>query len=230
MRRSLAELTDVAEPAWPLVQGWIAEATNQVEVLPPAATRADTLSGLQVTLWSALGAIAYETGGLLVDHGWVRVLGSGHPRLPRELIGWNQQCLGPRERPYWLVADDVIGGFYALDVIAWGTAHVHYFAPDNLAWEDTGLGYGAFVEWLLTGDLDGYYADYRWSGWQAEVEGVVGDRAYSIAPPPIAKDAPYAQRSRQLVPVAGLYALYQDLGRQLADVADGDWFVLRFKD
>jgi hypothetical protein len=48
------------------------------------------LVGLQVTSQSPLGAIALETGGLLVDHGWIRVLGGGSPRLPRAIHEWNR--------------------------------------------------------------------------------------------------------------------------------------------
>jgi hypothetical protein len=35
-KRSLQELLTIDEPAWPLVQSWLQESTNQVEVLPPS--------------------------------------------------------------------------------------------------------------------------------------------------------------------------------------------------
>jgi hypothetical protein len=37
-----------------------------------------------------MGAIIYETGGLLVDNGWIRILGSGHKKLDRNLPEWNK--------------------------------------------------------------------------------------------------------------------------------------------
>jgi len=84
MPRPLADLLKTDDPAWPLVQQWIAEARNPVEVLPVTQKAADAeLEALQVTVRSPMGAIAYHTGGLLVDHGWVRILGSGHARLPK---------------------------------------------------------------------------------------------------------------------------------------------------
>jgi hypothetical protein len=95
-QRPLHELLNTDEPAWPLVRSWLGEATNYVEALPPSdPARAEALLATQVTTRSPLGAVIYETGGLLVDHGWLRVLGSGHPRLPRTLPAWN---LG-RSRP-----------------------------------------------------------------------------------------------------------------------------------
>ena len=68
--RPLRELINTEEPAWPDVQQWIANAKNQVEVLPVnSADRESALLALQVTTRSPMGAIVYETGGLLIDHG-----------------------------------------------------------------------------------------------------------------------------------------------------------------
>src|SRR4051812_45415815 len=91
-RRQLHQLLNHDDPAWPLVQQWVAEATNSVEILASSEpARSDALLATQVTTRSPMGAVIYETGGMLIDHGWVRVLGSGHPRLPRSLPGWNAE-------------------------------------------------------------------------------------------------------------------------------------------
>ena len=82
--RPLSELINTEDPAWPMVQELIANATNPVEVLPAhPVDREVALHAIQVTTRSTMGAIVYETGGLLIDHGWLRILGSGHDRLPR---------------------------------------------------------------------------------------------------------------------------------------------------
>jgi len=66
--RSLDELRDVADPAWPAIRAAIAAAPSPVTVLPvDEATAEQTLVALQVTARSALGALALHTGGLLVD-------------------------------------------------------------------------------------------------------------------------------------------------------------------
>src|SRR3954447_10348684 len=113
MPRPLAELLKVDEPAWPIVQQWIAEAKNPVEVLPAGDKAGEELESLQLTARSPMGAIVYHTGGLLVDHGWLRVLGSGHPRLPRATGQWNRGRAfdaNGQSRGFLLVADDVLGG------------------------------------------------------------------------------------------------------------------------
>ncbi|MBK9577976.1 MAG: DUF2625 family protein [Fibrobacteres bacterium] len=88
---------------------------------------------LQVTTRSPMGAIVYETGGILVDHGWLRILGSGHPRLDRGLFGWNQgrTIHKPGEPPsHLLIADDLLGGYFAVNAGGLGTkmGKVHYLS------------------------------------------------------------------------------------------------------
>ena len=214
--RQLNELLDKTDPAWRLVQEWIAEARNPVEVLPPRdPDRAEALIATQVTTHSTMGAIVYETGGLLIDSGWLRILGSGHPRLPRSLPGWNlgRSIMTPGDYPeFLLIADDAVGGFYAVNGGGLGLAkgNVFYFAPDSQEWEDLGRGYTEFIQWCLTGDLESYYEGFRWPGWEAEVASLAGDRAYSIYPPLWAAGPSIADRSRRPVPVAELYGLYLD--------------------
>jgi hypothetical protein len=139
--------------------------------------------------------------------------------LPRSIVDWNSRRDGYVEGqrpPFVLVADDVVGGFFAIDGGVWGTqGNVHYFAPDTLVWEDLEKGYTDFLRWAFAGDLAGFYADYRWIGWERDVEAAPGDRGYSIVPPPFTRGAPIPERSRRLVPIGELYGVYQDFARQL---------------
>jgi hypothetical protein len=188
-RRSLEELLTTDEHAWPQVQSWIEAASNTIEVLPPDEDqRHQALVDTQVTTGSPMGGVVYHTGGLLIDKGWLRLLGSGHPRLPRSLPGWNRgrsttpegQWLG-----FLLIADDVVGGFYALNGGAFGvgTGQVFYFAPDSLRWEPmNGMGYSEFLVWSFSRSLGRFYEPTRWDGWESEVSLLTGDQAFSIYP------------------------------------------------
>jgi hypothetical protein len=90
-----------------------------------------------------MGAIIYETGGILVDDGWVRILGSGSAALNRDLMTWNKD----KQNNFLLVADDVLGGFFAINAGAFGPesiGKIFYFSPDNLQWEATNKSYSDF--------------------------------------------------------------------------------------
>jgi hypothetical protein len=172
-----------------------------------------------------MGAVVYETGGLLIDRGWLRMLGSGHPRLPRTLPGWNKGRTwieGESAPPILVVADDVVGGSFAINggALDGPTGYVHYFAPDRLAWETLECGYSDFLRWTLLGDVETFYEGMRWPGWRAEVSELPGDRVFSIYPFLWTKGPPIAERSRKAVPMAELFALQFDIQRQMA--ADRD--------
>lgn len=149
--RTLNELLDSEDPAFALITRWASEADLPVELLPPSAGREGVLLSLQVSTRSALGAIAYETGGILVDDGWLRILGSGHARLGRDIAAWNEG----KADGFLLVADDVLGGFFAINGGALGDdqGNLYYLAPETLEWEALEIGYTAFVEWAFSSQL-----------------------------------------------------------------------------
>ena len=212
-KRQLEQLIDRPEPGFPIVEGWIAEATRKVEVLPASDAAGDALVSLQVTTRSPMGAIVLHTGGLLVDSGWIRILGSGHPRLPRSLPGWNfERGLPESDDPpaYLLVADDVLGGFFALNGGRFAASGhgVWYFSPDTLEWEDMGCSYSELLVWALSGDVDGFYEHTRWPGWEAEVGALPGDVALAVYPFLSCEGPPIAERTRSAVPIAELFELH----------------------
>ena len=140
--RLLTELINTVDPAWPLVREWINTASNTVEVLKTDRARAEkVLLYLQVTTRSPLGAVAFETGGLLVDHGWLRFLGSGDQRLSGNLLSWNMRGQIPEShllKGAYIVAYDAVGGFFALNGGAFSDklGTVFYFGPDMLKWHN----------------------------------------------------------------------------------------------
>ena len=215
--RELAELRDVADPAIELIRGWMSEAIRPAELLAPRGSTDDVLLHLQVTRRSTLGALAADTGGLLVAHGWLRHLGGGSERLPRDLASWNGVGAEARCPGAMLVADDALGGFFAINGggLAGEPGTMCYLAPDTLRWEPLDIDHSAFVEWTLTGTLDGFYDGLRWEGWEREVASIPGDRALSVYPFLWAKGEPIGRRSRRAVPIDELWRLWHELAEQL---------------
>lgn len=154
---------------------------------------------LQVSARSMLGALALNTGGLLVDNGWVRVFGGGSGsgsvadgRLP-SLAQVNRFPAG--FEPGWhpatglVVGHDVVGGVFALnggDPAAAGRpgapGQMTYFAPDTLAWEAMEMGHSGWVAWLLSGRLATFYDGLRWPGWREEAAALAFGQGVSIYP------------------------------------------------
>jgi hypothetical protein len=223
--RSLKELLS-KEPAWPMVQTWLAAATNDIRTLPVERANGErTLTLLQVTTRAPLGAIALETGGLVADHGWLRLLGADEGELMRGLAGWNGLAGSPRLiDDAFLVGHDAVGGFFALNGGAFvgDPGHVFYFAPDTLDWMDMEMGYSAFLQWVCTGEVGRFYAELRWPGWELEVSSAPLDEGFHLYPPPFAAEGkPVGAAQRELVPMTELWEWYQECGRRFAGLPEG---------
>jgi Protein of unknown function DUF2625 len=211
--KTLAELTQCDDPAIADVRKWAVEAPFEIEFLAPADDRDRVLMEAQVTTRSVLGALAHETGGILVDGGWLRLLGSGHPRLTRSLPTWNKG----KSDGFYLVGDDAAGGVYAINGNGLGTdfRKMYYLAPDNLRWEAMNIEFSQFVQWAMTERLSAYYESLRWDGWRDDVKALHGDRCFWWYPP--LWTLPDGARDRGEILIEEAWDLSRDFKRQLGD-------------
>ncbi|TNE84985.1 MAG: DUF2625 family protein [Deltaproteobacteria bacterium] len=198
--RSASELIH-PEDALGMLREWAAAAPHPVELL--ARDEADgtrVLEWLQISTRSPLGAVAYHTGGVLID-GWLRVLGAGGPM--RALDTWNHEHGHPIGI---LVADDALGG-----VFAWARSNQHmaYFAPDTAEWEDLGVGYTDWLFGMCTERFAAFYEDDR-------TDLVPGPDQALLHYPPLFANSP-GPRQVTPVPMAQVWHLH----RSFADFAAG---------
>lgn len=217
--RTLNELLDRDDPAFPLIRQWACEADIPVELLPPSAGRDDVLLSLQVTTRSPLGAIAYETGGILVDDGWLRILGSGHGKLGRNIATWNEG----RAQGFLLVADDVLGGFFAINGGALGPdqGKMYYLAPETLAWEALEIGFTAFFAWAFTRQLRQFYGRQPGAAADFDELPLSGELCLTFYPFLWMQEGSLKTSSRRAIPVAEQWALNLDLQQTLPHARAG---------
>ncbi|WP_160712065.1 DUF2625 domain-containing protein [Chitinophaga solisilvae] len=220
--RSVEELINNTDPGWIYVQEWIREATNKVAVLPVDFMRArDALYKTQVTTRSPMGAVVYMSGGILIDDGWIRILGSGSNRLPRTLPDWNYgksiQKWGDVPS-FLLIADDAIGGYYLLNGGGLGAdaGKVYYFAPGNLEYEPLDITYTEFLLFCFNGDLEEFYQEERWMHWREDVAALSGDEVFSFYPFLWSREGKDINScSRKAVPVQEQYDMHMSMRRTI---------------
>ncbi|MFC4018428.1 DUF2625 family protein [Micromonospora sp. GCM10011542] len=200
------------QSAWAEISTLVAAAPYPVEVLPADRERAAAcLTTLEITTRSWLGAVVANSGGLVIDHGWLRVLGGGHDGLPDVASEMNPDA------GYVIVAFDVMGGQFAwLQPEPGARPTVHYFGPDSLAWQDLELGYGDWLEAMLGGAVTQFYENLRWPGWETEVASIAFDQGINALPPPWTREGKdLSMVSRKPIRLAELVSVYQDTARQL---------------
>jgi len=186
--RKVEDLVNIKDPGWPFVQQMIDSATNKVEVIPCDTTRSkDALYKTQVTTRSPMGAVIYRTGGILVDNGWIRILGSGSKKIDRSLPDWNKgksfKEFG-ETASFLLIADDAVGGFFAINGGAFGKdkGKTYYLSPDRLVWEPLDLTYTDFLLFCFNNDLNEFYEKLRWVNWKKDVSKLAGNKVFNFSP------------------------------------------------
>src|SRR5688572_20171767 len=96
-----------------LLDEWLVAAGSRARVLSPGPRAADVTVALGVSHRALLHAVATRVGAVLVDDGWVRVLGGGADGQCADLASWNGLGIAPvltTTPNLFVVAFDVLGG------------------------------------------------------------------------------------------------------------------------
>jgi len=220
--RTIEELINENDSGWSFVTEWIKSAKNKVEILPSDNQKAKAaLFNTQVSTRSPMGSIVYETGGILIENGWIRILGSGSEKLKRSLPDWN---LGKsveefgQHNSYLLVADDAIGGFFILNNGGLGKdlGKIYYFAPDNLEFEPLNLTYSEFLNFCFNNDLEDFYKSCRWKSWKEDVSKLNCDKVFNFFPFLWTKEGKDIENtSKKEIPIEEQYRLNLEFRKQL---------------
>lgn len=176
---------------WGVISQWIKEAGNKTQYLSRNADEAEKIVKLfDINTSDTLGAIVFHSGGLLIDDGWIRILGSGNKLLQRNLYSWNKGLTFidyPSQAGYILVGDDAMGGLFAMNKGYLSTDEkalnkIFYFVPDMLEWLYLDLNYSEFLLFAMNADLNEFYQDLRFHGWEKTIKDLHGDDALQCKP------------------------------------------------
>ncbi|WP_320200664.1 DUF2625 family protein (plasmid) [Agrobacterium sp. rho-13.3] len=158
----LEDLIDVDDPGLTMLLEWAGQpSANSSVFLPPDQSLAGmTLLRLGITTRSILGAIVFETGGISVAGGLIRLWGSG---TSRSLLLANRAASVAANRELTgilLIADDVYGGLFAINGGFFSKCNIgdiFHLPSDEAQWSCLDVGYSDFAAWCLGGDLTMLY-------------------------------------------------------------------------
>ncbi|MDD5150314.1 MAG: DUF2625 family protein [Flavobacterium sp.] len=222
-RKSLSELTNTSDPAWIFVKDWIKNAEVKVVVLPKDKIRADKeIERAQVTTHSPMGAVIYETGGIIIEDGIIRILGSGNIKLNRGMMEWNRdKSFTKDENPkFLLIADDIFGGFFAINggfLSSDNLGKVFYLSPDTLKWENLDLSYSDFLLFCFSKKINEFYSNFKWKTFDKDFTKTDFDKSFSFYPYLFTKEGKEIDKvTKKLVPVFELWTMYNDFENQFS--------------
>lgn len=215
--KSVSELTDNVNPKWDRILLMAERSKNKVQVLPKDSARASkALLQSQLNTSTLLGSVIYNSGGILIDDGWIRILGSGCSRLPRSIPDWNAgkiNVIRNEDAFYLLIADDVLGGLFAIKAGSKEeletSGQIFYFGPNGLTWQPTGLSYSSFFDFCFGGNIKDFYADFRWKGWQEEVNKIDCNSVISCYPMLWTREGIQLKANRRMLAIQSQWNLYQ---------------------
>ncbi|MCE5170822.1 DUF2625 domain-containing protein [Paenibacillus profundus] len=205
------ESSEHHQQPWTDIMNLFERGGNDAVILPASSERGqETLQRLQVSEGSYLGSIARYSGGVLINLGWIKLLGSGSELVYGDLLSWNglgdDTDISPL-RGACTIAYDMAGGFFAVNggLFEEEGHSVYYFAPDTLEWENTELAYSEFLAWLANGDLELYYRTFRWSNWQEDAASMDANQVISYFPPLWSEEGSAETSSRKAVHIEEIW-------------------------
>lgn len=202
------------DPAWPVIENEIRTAKQKVTVLKCQYEQSyNVLYGLQITTHSIMGSIAYYTGGIIINDGMVRILGAGNNLLKRNLLDWNVgqnkilSFSNSRCKHALLVADDIFGGFFAVDYEKnhKSFGKIIYMPPESLDWDMLDINYPELINWFFTGDVKLYYKELCWDGFLNELRSVSYDEAYCFSPYLWKVEEDNSPRVKEVLPIEKIW-------------------------
>ncbi|MDO4259905.1 MAG: DUF2625 family protein [Actinomycetaceae bacterium] len=200
----------------------VSRSTNNARILPLSHNRGPELAAsIHVSEKSTLGSMIMNCGGILVDHGWLRLLAGGTDLLPDVIAASG----GGTPTSHIIVGHDILGGLFAIDGGGLGinSGEVCYFAPDSLEWEGLNIGHTSFIYWALSGpNYHKFYSSWRWEGWEKEIQEFPLDRGIFVFPflCSVGGTPDWETLTRKDVPISELHALYGGGIHQLAEQMD----------
>ncbi len=149
--KSLTDLLENRDEMWSRLQGAIKDAKVSSLLAPVDPQLAEeTLFALQVPAGNMLGSVVLNTGGLALHDGKLRILGSpARDGQQRNLLDWNADLGLGVDAGLLLVADDVAGNFFGVNLGAIEKDQSTIGAVFALC--------PAFLEWAIVADR---YSDF----------------------------------------------------------------------
>ncbi len=176
---------------WNYFKSKLCNSPNNVQIFEKTELASDLPRGN-----TAMEIIANSISFILVNK-YLRILGTSdslHENIFK-FTGEFEEVFGERK---YIIANDIFGGLFASEKT------IHYFSPDNLQWEDLGVNYEGFINWIAEKDITDFYESFIWDGIDDLVSNVGSEQGIFIYPFLWAKECNVNTAFKKIVPYKDL--------------------------
>ena len=163
---------------------------------------------------TVLETIASNASLILVNK-YLRILGTGGS--PYESIhGFTSEFQEVFHEQRYIVAHDVFDGLFASEHT------IFYFSPDNLQWEDLGMNYEGFINWIVDKDISDFFESFLWPESDKLLSQVASDQGVFVYPFFWTKEYNANMASRKIVPYRELLEINSQNRSLLDNLHEGE--------
>lgn len=165
---------------------------------------------------SFLSAVILYTSGICIDN-WVRIIGQNSFDR-RGIVLYNKDSSDKElMEKLLIVGQDIVGGIFAINngKFKEGINQIWYFAPDTLEWECLDMDYNELLTWVLSENIDKFYANMRWDNWREDCRLVGFDEVILIYPFLWSRECDLRTISKKTVAFEELSSLNFDLAKKI---------------
>lgn len=199
---------------WAEIKSWITrQEDREIQLLGVDYPVGDDFSkSIRANEGTYLGAYLRSCGGIIVEQGKIRLLGCALDNSRyRNLLRWNSDCGEGISSGKLLIADDVFGNYYCLNLGGIKGAQlggVCALYADELGWMDIDTTFIDFISWLITGDLSVVFEDFPISDHELYGSSTSVDNfAFNYYPPLFSQEGGFLTSDRKLVSAKENYLL-----------------------
>ena len=197
----------IMNQSWDYFKNRLLESPNTVQIheKPNSSDAAES---------TVLETIANNVSLILVNK-YLRILGTGDS--PYESVhGFIEEFQKVFHEQRYIVAHDAFGGLFASEYT------VFYFSPDNLHWEDLGINYEGFINWIVDKDIGDFYESFLWPESDDLLSQVASDQGVFVYPFFWTKEYNANMASRKIVPYRELLEINSQNRSLLDNLHEGE--------
>lgn len=164
----------------PTLEENLARSRVEVHMFPALHNHQDTEDALEaagLAAGSLLATLLKLSNGMILDGGWIRILGLTDRACGRSLASWNrgagwQEAWGEGVRGKLCFADDPLGNQYAINIGEDGRGNWQVFlgSVEDRSWRSLDCTFGQWLEQVFAGKHPEWYDPDHYPAWRRGAE------------------------------------------------------------